>query len=65
MGYFKYETCIVDDNAEIGEGTKIWHFCHVQDCGKEYEMNGTDLKIQGGRTELADTTLLLSVRWAA
>jgi len=21
---------VVDDNVEIGNGTKIWHFCHVQ-----------------------------------
>ncbi|MCO4293646.1 N-acetyltransferase [Solitalea sp. MAHUQ-68] len=27
--YFVHETSIVDDGAEIGEGTKIWHFSHV------------------------------------
>jgi UDP-2-acetamido-3-amino-2,3-dideoxy-glucuronate N-acetyltransferase len=27
--YFVHETSIVDDGAEIGAGTKIWHFCHV------------------------------------
>ncbi|MBU1097071.1 MAG: N-acetyltransferase [Ignavibacteriae bacterium HGW-Ignavibacteriae-2] len=25
---------VVDDNVEIGEGTKIWHFCHVQSGAK-------------------------------
>ena len=30
MEYFVHETSIVDDNVEIGEKTKIWHFCHVQ-----------------------------------
>lgn len=30
MEYFVHETSIVDDNVEIGEETKIWHFCHVQ-----------------------------------
>ena len=30
MEYFVHETSIVDDNVEIGENTKIWHFCHVQ-----------------------------------
>lgn len=30
MDYFVHETSIVDDNVEIGEKTKIWHFCHVQ-----------------------------------
>lgn len=28
--YFVHETAIVDDNVEIGDGTKIWHFSHVQ-----------------------------------
>jgi UDP-2-acetamido-3-amino-2,3-dideoxy-glucuronate N-acetyltransferase len=27
--YFLHETAIVDAGAEIGEGTKIWHFAHV------------------------------------
>ena len=27
--YFVHETAIVDKGAEIGEGTKIWHFSHV------------------------------------
>lgn len=28
--YFVHETSIVDENVEIGEGTKIWHFSHIQ-----------------------------------
>ena len=27
--YFVHESSYIDDNVEIGEGTKIWHFCHV------------------------------------
>lgn len=27
--YFVHESSFVDDGAEVGEGTKIWHFCHV------------------------------------
>ena len=27
---FVHESSYVDDNVEIGEGTRIWHFCHVQ-----------------------------------
>lgn len=23
------KTAVIDDNVTIGEGTKIWHFCHV------------------------------------
>jgi UDP-2-acetamido-3-amino-2,3-dideoxy-glucuronate N-acetyltransferase len=26
---FIHETAVVDDGAQIGSGTKIWHFCHV------------------------------------
>jgi UDP-2-acetamido-3-amino-2,3-dideoxy-glucuronate N-acetyltransferase len=29
MGFFKHESAFVDEPCEIGEGTKIWHFCHV------------------------------------
>ena len=34
MNYFVHETSIVDDGAEIGEGTKIWHFSHIQSGAK-------------------------------
>ena len=27
--YFVHESAYVDDGAEVGAGTKIWHFCHV------------------------------------
>ena len=30
MSYFKHESAYVDDACEIGDGTKIWHFCHIQ-----------------------------------
>ena len=29
MGYFLHGSSHIDDNVEIGEGTKIWHFSHV------------------------------------
>ena len=28
--YFVHPTAVVDENVEIGEGTKIWHFSHIQ-----------------------------------
>ncbi len=28
--YFAHESAYIDEPCEIGEGTKIWHFCHVQ-----------------------------------
>jgi UDP-2-acetamido-3-amino-2,3-dideoxy-glucuronate N-acetyltransferase len=27
--YFRHASAYVDEGASIGEGTKIWHFCHV------------------------------------
>ena len=29
--YFVHSTSCIDDNVVIGKGTKIWHFCHIQD----------------------------------
>ena len=34
MNYFKHESAVVDQPSEIGEGTKIWHFSHVQSGAK-------------------------------
>ncbi len=34
LGYFVHDTARVDNNVEIGEGTKIWHFSHVQSGSK-------------------------------
>lgn len=28
--YFVHESSYIDDNVTIGEGTKIWHFSHIQ-----------------------------------
>ena len=28
--YFVHSSSFIDDDVTIGEGTKIWHFCHVQ-----------------------------------
>lgn len=30
MNYFKHESAYVDEKVEVGEGTKIWHFSHIQ-----------------------------------
>lgn len=27
--YYVHSSSIIDDGVEIGDGTKIWHFCHV------------------------------------
>jgi UDP-2-acetamido-3-amino-2,3-dideoxy-glucuronate N-acetyltransferase len=30
MTFFSHPSAYVDDGCEIGDDTKIWHFCHVQ-----------------------------------
>lgn len=33
MNYYAHPTAVIDAGCRIGEGTKIWHFCHlVQGC---------------------------------
>ncbi|MEM1328200.1 MAG: acyltransferase [Bacteroidota bacterium] len=29
MSYFAHPTAIIDEGAQIGDHTKIWHFCHI------------------------------------
>lgn len=31
MSYYQHPTAVVDEGAEIGEGSRVWHFVHV--CG--------------------------------
>lgn len=59
-GYFVHESSYIDENVQIGEGTKIWHFCHIQSgarigkhCSLGQNVNvagnviiGNDVKIQ-------------------
>ena len=28
--FYVHPTSVIDDNVQIGENTKIWHFCHIQ-----------------------------------
>ena len=29
MAFFIHESSYVDENVTIGDGTKVWHFCHI------------------------------------
>src|SRR6218665_733328 len=29
MSFWKHDSAIVDEGAQLGEGTKVWHFAHV------------------------------------
>lgn len=33
-GYYAHPSAIVDESAQIGAGTRIWHFCHVMSRAK-------------------------------
>ena len=60
MNYFVHESSYVDEDVQIGEGTKIWFFCHIQkgarigkNCSLGQNVNisnnvsiGDDVKIQ-------------------
>ena len=30
MSYYVHETSVIDKDVVVGDGTKIWHFCHIQ-----------------------------------
>jgi len=48
--YFVHESSYVDEGATIGEGTKIWHFCHIQSgavIGKNCSL-GQNVNVAGG-----------------
>ena len=30
MSFYVHESSYIDENVRIGQGTKIWHFCHLQ-----------------------------------
>ena len=32
--FYVHPSSIVDENVSIGDGTKIWHFCHIQSGAK-------------------------------
>lgn len=34
MSYFSHESAIVNPNATVGDGTKIWHFSHIMNDSK-------------------------------
>lgn len=50
--YFVHETALVDEGAEIGAGTKVWHFSHVMKgarIGKGCSF-GQNVNVDGGTT---------------
>ncbi len=29
MSFFAHNSAVIDEGCQIGDGTKIWHFCHL------------------------------------
>jgi len=55
MQYFKHESAIIDEGAEIGEGSRVWHFVHV--CSEAKIGKGVSLGqnvFVGNRVEIGD-----------
>lgn len=56
INFFVHESSYIDDCVEIGAGTKIWHFCHIQkgahignNCSLGQNVNiGNNVKIGNG-----------------
>lgn len=50
MRYFIHESSYLDDNVSIGEGSKIWHFCHIQSGAKigSYCTIGQNVNVANG-----------------
>jgi UDP-2-acetamido-3-amino-2,3-dideoxy-glucuronate N-acetyltransferase len=50
LPYFVHESSYVDEGAEIGEGTKIWHFSHVMKGAQigQRSIIGQNVNIDGG-----------------
>ena len=48
--YFAHESAYVDEGVEIGEGTKIWHFSHIQSGAKIGDdcVFGQNVNVAGG-----------------
>ena len=55
MSYYQHESAIVDDGAQIGEGSRVWHFVHV--CGEAQIGKGVSLGqnvFVGNRVKIGD-----------
>ena len=60
--FFVHESSYVDKNVRIGEGSKIWHFSHIQSgaiigCSTTIGQNvnvGNNVKIGGGSGVIND-----------
>lgn len=55
MNHYQHESAIVDEGAQIGEGSRVWHFVHV--CGEAQIGKGVSLGqnvFVGNRVKIGD-----------
>lgn len=52
LPYFMHESAYVDEGAEVGAGTKIWHFSHIMKGARigENSIIGQNVNVDGGVT---------------
>jgi UDP-2-acetamido-3-amino-2,3-dideoxy-glucuronate N-acetyltransferase len=52
LPYFVHESAFVDEGADVGKGTKVWHFAHVMKGAKLGErcIIGQNVNVDGGVT---------------
>lgn len=50
LPYFAHESAYVDEGAEVGEGTKIWHFSHIMKGARigKRSIIGQNVNVDGG-----------------
>jgi UDP-2-acetamido-3-amino-2,3-dideoxy-glucuronate N-acetyltransferase len=52
--YFVHPSSFVDDGAQVGTGTKIWHFCHVLGSARIGRECGLGQNVYVGKAVLGD-----------
>ena len=63
--YFVHESSYIDEDVSIGEGTKIWHFCHIQSgatigdhCSLGQNVNVSNNVIIGNRVKIQNNVAI-------
>lgn len=63
--FFVHESSYIDDDVQIGKGTKIWHFCHIQkgarigeNCSFGQNVNVSNNVIIGNRVKVQNNVSL-------
>lgn len=65
MSYYVHESSYIDEDVEIGEGTRIWHFCHIQsgarigkNCTLGQNVNVSNNVVVGNRCKIQNNVSL-------